>query len=122
MDVSAKELFKAVGHNLLQNKWLFLSQGALLQLVLLLLGTALVQFGFRLILVISGQPNLSLDTFKAILFDPLGLAGVLIFVTIVAFLLFFEYAILTFLVAGSYQNQKFPGKIYAFLPQRESGN
>lgn len=79
MDVSAKELFKAVGHNLLQNKWLFLSQGALLQLVLLLLGTALVQFGFRLILVISGQPNLSLDTFKAILLDPLGLAGVLIF-------------------------------------------
>ena len=42
MDVSAKELFKAVGHNLLQNKWLFLSQGALLQLVLLLLGTVLV--------------------------------------------------------------------------------
>lgn len=115
MDVSAKELFKAVGHNLLQNKWLFLSQGALLQLVLLLLGTALVQFGFRLILVISGQPNLSLDTFKAILFDPLGLAGVLIFVTIVAFLLFFEYAILTFLVAGSYQNQKLTWKNICIL-------
>lgn len=103
MEISLKELIKAVGQNLFQNKWLFLAQGSFLQLLMMFVGTALVQVGFRLILFASNQANLSLDTIYAIFTDPLGWISVLIFILIVAFVLFLEYAVLTFMVVESYQ-------------------
>ena len=110
MTIQARKLFKEVWSNLYRHKFTYYSRAVLLQLFMTTLGVGLMKLVFQFILLTSGQENLTKDSLLAMLVNPLSLLLIIIFILVMAGLIFFEFSVLTLMVYGSYQENYFSWK------------
>ncbi|MBP2623187.1 glycerophosphoryl diester phosphodiesterase membrane domain-containing protein [Streptococcus oricebi] len=110
MTIQVRKLFKEVWSNLYRHKFTYYSRAVLLQLVMTSLGVGLMKLVFQFILLTSGQENLTKDSLFSMLVNPVSLALIVLFILVMAGLIFFEFSVLTLMVYGSYQEDYFSWK------------
>lgn len=93
--MTIKSLIRQNWQIIFRNKYGFLLGASLTHFLMSVVGVNLLFWLFRLILIISGQPNLNKDNFFAIIFsNPLSIVLSVSYVLLVAFLTFVEFSIL----------------------------
>ncbi len=101
MVLSSWQLFRQVWKNIYANKYTYLANATLLQVFMVFVGSFLLSTIFKGALLVTGHANLTKDTFVDILTNPLGLFFIIIFLLIMALLIFLEFSILTLNVYGN---------------------
>ena len=99
MDISVKNLFKAVWSNIYKHIFTYIFIATLLQLAILC-GLWLVGRIFQFALSLAGETNLDKNNIASILGNPYSLIILLLLILIVAFLMFIEFSTLTFTIYG----------------------
>ena len=107
MKIDSKELSRAVWKNVNQNKFTYYSKAVLLQLLLTTVGSFILRFVFKLVLISAGQENFTANNLFYILSEPLSFILLLIFVLLVSGLILLEFSVLTLMVYCSYKNVRF---------------
>lgn len=106
MDINSKDLSKVMWKNINQNKFVYYSKAVLLHLILTTLGSFLLRFVFKLMLMSTGQDNFTAHNFMDILSEPLGILLVLVFIMLLSGLTLLEFSVFTLMVYCSYKNVK----------------
>lgn len=83
-----------------KNKYEVLIAGIFLQILVGVVGITLLKFIFSLILLFSNQNTLEVYTIGKIFLNPFVMPIVLIYITLVAFIMLFEYTVLVLLVSS----------------------
>lgn len=104
MKIDIKTLTKEVVRNIYNNKFGFYTKAVLLQLFMVTVGSYLLRFIFKLILMSAGLDNFTAHNIIYILSEPLSLLLLFIFVAILSGLTLLEFSVLTLMVYSSYKN------------------
>lgn len=99
MDISIRNLFKAIWSNIYKHIFTYIFIATLLQLAMLA-GLWFVGRVFQFSLSLAGETNLDKNNIASILGNPYSLIILLLLILIVAFLMFIEFSTLTFTIYG----------------------
>ena len=99
MDISIRNLFKAIWNNIYKHIFTYIFIATLLQLTMLA-GLWFVGRVFQFSLSLAGETNLDKNNIASILGNPYSLIILLLLILIVAFLMFIEFSTLTFTIYG----------------------
>ena len=99
MDISIRNLFKAIWSNIYKHIFTYIFIATLLQLAMLA-GLWFVGRVFQFSLSLAGETNLDKNNIAGILGNPYSLIILLLLILIVAFLMFIEFSTLTFTIYG----------------------
>ncbi|MBF8970614.1 MULTISPECIES: glycerophosphodiester phosphodiesterase [unclassified Streptococcus] len=109
-----KKIFRDVGQvlrDLGSDLLTYFIRIGILQILIGLVGTYLLEFSFRFILFSADQESLRLDNLSSILLNPVSLLALIFFLVMTASLIFFEMTALSLMVYGAYQQQHFSWRV-----------
>ncbi|MGX7111559.1 glycerophosphoryl diester phosphodiesterase membrane domain-containing protein [Gemella cuniculi] len=106
MNLSIKELFSSIWHNISKNKFTYISIAVFLQLFILS-GLWVISIVFQLALKFSGEEHLDKNNFWHIFFNPISFVVFILLILFAAFLMFIEFSTLTFTIYGQLTNNKY---------------
>lgn len=109
-----KNLIQQTWQNLWQNKYGFLIYGSLIHLAMSVLGVGFLRLAFEVVLILSGQPNLTKDNIGAFFANPVSILSVIFYFGLVAFLTFLEFSFLILLIQSRRTGEGFSLKKVAF--------
>ena len=104
MNINIKILSREVLKNIYSNKFGFYTKAVLLQLFMATVGSYLLRFIFKLILMSAGQDNFTTHNVIYILSEPLSLLLIFVFVLMLSLLTLLEFSVLTLMIYSSYKN------------------
>ena len=104
MNINIKILSREVLKNIYSNKFGFYTKAVLLQLFMATVGSYLLRFIFKLILMSAGQDNFTTHNVIYILSEPLSLLLIFVFVLMLSLLTLLEFSVLTMMIYSSYKN------------------
>ena len=104
MNINIKILSREVLKNIYSNKFGFYTKAVLLQLFMATVGSYLLRFIFKLILMSAGQDNFTTHNVIYILSEPLSLFLIFVFVLMLSLLTLLEFSVLTLMIYSSYKN------------------
>ena len=104
MNINIKILSREVLKNIYSNKFRFYTKAVLLQLFMATVGSYLLRFIFKLILMSAGQDNFTTHNVIYILSEPLSLLLIFVFVLMLSLLTLLEFSVLTLMIYSSYKN------------------
>lgn len=104
MNINIKILSREVLKNIYSNKFRFYTKAVLLQLFMATVGSYLLRFIFKLILMSAGQDNFTTHNVISILSEPLSLLLIFVFVLMLSLLTLLEFSVLTLMIYSSYKN------------------
>lgn len=104
----AKETLK----DLNKNKWHYLYTGILIQLIFGVAGSFILRRIFGFVLLMTGQDNLNNTNLTQILFNPLGLISLIVYLILLVILLFLEYQVFCLIIVATKENKKLLGVSY----------
>lgn len=105
------DLFKLSWRNIYTNKYSYIMNTALLQVFMLTIGGVFLSTIFKGMLFVSGESNLTKDTFYSIITSPISLVLVFVFILMLSFLMFIEFSILTLNVYGNSVGKRYSLKV-----------
>lgn len=100
-----KELFKLSYQNLNHNKFRYVKNAALMQLLMAFFGTIVLSGIFKLLLIVSGQANLDKTNILKMITNPLGFMVIVFYFIVFSFFMLFEFAFLSLMIHGSINNK-----------------
>lgn len=100
-------LFLRVIKNIYTNKYTYFANAALLELFLLTVGAFSISLIFKLILLVTGQSNLSYSNFWIIATNPYAIVLMFIMFIVFSFFVLLEYALLTMLIFSKIRDTHF---------------
>ena len=103
MSPSFRSLLKESWRNLRENFWTYLLTALILQIFLAYLAKGLLSFVFNRVVGFAGIVSLTPSTWSAIASHPLALVFFLLYLLILAGVIYLEFAILTITVAKTYR-------------------
>ena len=101
MNINIKILSREVLKNIYSNKFGFYTKAVLLQLFMATVGSYLLRFIFKLILMSAGQDNFTTHNVIYILSEPLSLFLIFVFVLMLSLLTLLEFSVLTLMIYSS---------------------
>ena len=104
MNINIKILSREVLKNIYSNKFRFYTKAVLLQLFMATVGSYLLRFIFKLILMSAGQDNFTTNNVIYILSEPLSFLLIFVFVLMLSLLTLLEFSVLTLMIYSSYKN------------------
>ncbi len=104
MNINIKILSREVLKNIYSNKFGFYTKAVLLQLFMATVGSYLLRFIFKLILMSAGQDNFTTHNVIYILSEPLSILLIFVFVLMLSLLTLLEFSVLTLMIYSSYKN------------------
>lgn len=107
MTLNIRQFFKQVWAHIYKNKYAYMFNTALLQIIFVTVGTFLLSELFGFVLALANQVNLDKNNVFVFLTNPLSLLGVVLYFIGLAFLMFLEFSLLTLMVYGKQQNTNF---------------
>lgn len=110
MKYTTIQLFKEVWQNIYKNKYNYITTAMFLQFFIVFGGILVLSSIFELILVVTNQTNLTQSSILNILLDPWGFILSLIYIFMLAFLMFIEFSVLTINVYGSSMGQRYSAR------------
>ena len=84
-----KELFKLSYQNLNHNKFRYVKNAALMQLLMSFFGTIVLSGIFKLLLIVSGQANLDKTNILKMITNPLGFMVIIFYFIVFSFFMLF---------------------------------
>lgn len=93
--------------NLRQNWFVYGRNAAFLQFFISTVGFTVLSMIFKGALVLSGQPNLTYSNYRAVLTSPLSIIAFVVYLLAVAFFIFVEFSILSFMILGTIRQTHF---------------
>lgn len=100
--VNAKTTLK----DLKKHKWQYLYTGVLIQLLFGVIGSFILRRLFGFTLLLTGQDNLNNTNLTQILFNPLGLISLIVYLILLVILLFLEYQVFCLIIVATKENRK----------------
>lgn len=107
MNINIKQMRRDVRKNIYTNKFNFYIKAVFLQLILSAIGSFLIRFVFRLILISCGLENLNIDNFFELFDNPLSIILLIMLFLLISVLIFIEFSALTLMVYLSYNDGSF---------------
>ncbi|CAM3462114.1 glycerophosphoryl diester phosphodiesterase membrane domain-containing protein [Pseudostreptobacillus hongkongensis] len=102
--------FKEVLKNLYDNKFEYIINTSIMEAGILTLGAFVLEKIFELMMYFAGIHNVTQTNFYNILFHPVSLITLIVYILIMAFIMFFEFSFIVFMIYGKFNNKNYSVK------------
>ena len=102
--------FKEVLKNLYDNKFEYIINTSIMEAGILTLGVFVLEKIFELMMYFAGIHNVTQTNFYNILFHPVSLITLIAYILIMAFIMFFEFSFIVFMIYGKFNNKNYSVK------------
>ncbi len=102
--------FKEVFKNLYDNKFEYIINTSIMEAGILTLGAFALEKIFELMMYFAGIQNVTQTNFYNILFHPVSLITLIVYILIMAFIMFFEFSFIVFMIYGKFNNKNYSVK------------
>ncbi len=99
--------FKEVFKNLYDNKFEYIINTSIMEAGILTLGAFALEKIFELMMYFAGIHNVNQTNFYNILFHPVSLITLIVYILIMAFIMFFEFSFIVFMIYGKFNNKNY---------------
>lgn len=99
--------FKEVFKNLYDNKFEYIINTSIMEAGILTLGAFALEKIFELMMYFAGIHNVTQTNFYNILFHPVSLITLIVYILIMAFIMFFEFSFIVFMIYGKFNNKNY---------------
>ena len=99
--------FKEVFKNLYDNKFEYIINISIMEAGILTLGAFALEKIFELMMYFAGIHNVTQTNFYNILFHPVSLITLIVYILIMAFIMFFEFSFIVFMIYGKFNNKNY---------------
>ena len=99
--------FKEVFKNLYDNKFEYIINTSIMEAGILTLGAFVLEKIFELMMHFAGIHNVTQTNFYNILFHPVSLITLIVYILIMAFIMFFEFSFIVFMIYGKFNNKNY---------------
>lgn len=99
--------FKEVFKNLYDNKFEYIINASIMEAGILTLGAFVLEKIFELMMYFAGINNVTQTNFYNILFHPVSLITLIVYILIMAFIIFFEFSFIVFMIYGKFNNKNY---------------
>ncbi|WP_314011144.1 glycerophosphodiester phosphodiesterase [Pseudostreptobacillus hongkongensis] len=99
--------FKEVFKNLYDNKFEYIINTSIMEAGILTLGAFILEKTFELMMYFAGIHNVTQTNFYNILFHPVSLITLIVYILIMAFIMFFEFSFIVFMIYGKFNNKNY---------------
>lgn len=99
--------FKEVFKNLYDNKFEYIINTSIMEAGILTLGAFVLEKIFELMMYFAGINNVTQTNFYNILFHPVSLITLIVYILIMAFIMFFEFSFIVFMIYGKFNNKNY---------------
>ena len=99
--------FKEVLKNLYDNKFEYIINTSIMEAGILTLGAFVLEKIFELMMYFAGIHNVTQTNFYNILFHPVSLITLIVYILIMAFIMFFEFSFIVFMIYGKFNNKNY---------------
>ena len=99
--------FKEVFKNLYDNKFEYIINTSIMEAGILTLGSFALEKIFELMMYFAGIHNVTQTNFYNILFHPVSLITLIVYILIMAFIMFFEFSFIVFMIYGKFNNKNY---------------
>lgn len=99
--------FKEVFKNLYDNKFEYIINTSIMEAGILTLGAFVLEKIFELMMYFAGIHNVTQTNFYNILFHPVSLITLIVYILIMAFIMFFEFSFIVFMIYGKFNNKNY---------------